>query len=121
MPRILWKPSDEDAKEYALDGPQVFDIDGLQALRFSELEKLEGVILSRAGLRLLEIYPLDERNQTMRGLRGLVWLSLRLSGREISWDDFDPHGLQIEFLPDSSGDDADPLAAGPDGGSLLEE
>lgn len=118
MPRILWTPSDEDAKEYDLDGPQVFDLEGLKALRFSELEALETVTQRHAGLNLLEIYPV--RDESMKAIRAVVWLSLWLSGRRLEWDDFDLHGMEIEFTADA-GDDAAPLADGPDGDSLSEE
>lgn len=120
MAHIQWTLTEADQKEYDLIGPQTFDTAALRGLRCSQLEELEAVTREHAGLLIVDLYPLAEGS--MRGLRAVMWVSLRLAGRQIKWEDFDPQVLAVKWedLNEAEGD-ALPPDSGPAGASSSEE
>lgn len=120
MPRIRWTPSPTDASKYGLDGPQVFDTDEIRDLPSSKLEELEAVLRRHAGLNIADVYPARDGN--LKIPRAVMWMTLRLAGHGLDWDDFDPQVLRAEFEEEvAQGGDANPPADTPDETSSPEE
>lgn len=120
MPRIRWTFSPTDVIKYGIEGPQFFDTELILDLPSSVLEELEATTRRHAGLLLAEIWP--PRDTSVKTLRAIMWLSLRLGGHGLDWGDFDPQVLRAEFEEVSSeGDDASPPAEAPDESSSPEE
>lgn len=118
MPRVRWTPSPRDAELYGIDGDQVFDSEVLDDLPAGELEKLETEIRAHTGLLLSDLWP--PRDNAVPLVRAVMWVTLRLAGKELAWADFDPQIRRARFTP-VKGDDVDPPAETPDETSSPEE
>jgi hypothetical protein len=103
---LQWTPSPRDAKRYNIDGPQIFDIDALDDLPSSELESLEREIRARAGVLLSDLWP--PRDNSVPLARAVMWVTLRLRGSDLAWEDFDPQVRRTNFA--AEGGDVDPPA-----------
>lgn len=102
MARLQWTPCEQDAKEYELDGPQVFDPLTLNEQRSALLEAWE----REMDVEIDDI--LFQRGNTRR-VRATMWLTLKLAGRDIKFADFDPRVRLTEFASaDGQEADADP-------------
>ncbi len=113
MARIRWTLPDDDAKKYGITEPCIFDTEALRDLSGSELEELESVLVQEADLYIVDLYPARDRN--LKIPRAIMWVTLRLAGFKLKWEEFDPKVLRAQFEDADAGDDANPPLDGPDG------
>lgn len=111
MARIRWTLTTEDAERYSIAEPQIFDTETLRGLSASRLEELEDELLRHAGLYIVDLYPARDRN--LRIPRAIMWITLRMAGSPLGWEEFDPQVLRARFEDADAGDDVDPPADGP--------
>lgn len=95
-----------------LDHAQLADMD------YEQLAALERPMRKHDDISLAKLLGVEWPDKTVLGIRGALWLALRLSGAEkLAWEDFKPNTMNVDFkvvdaVPPTGGSSEPPSAKG---------